>query len=69
TPPAGGCRIRMRPGEPLLVEGPVTVELPDGRVVTSDRMTVAICVCGRSARHPWCDASHRDTRPRCPGEE
>jgi CDGSH-type Zn-finger protein len=47
------------PDGPLLVEGPVEVELEDGRTVASDRFTVAVCRCGRSARYPWCDTSHR----------
>jgi CDGSH-type Zn-finger protein len=45
---------------PLLVEGPVEVELEDGSVVTSDRFRVALCTCRRSRRYPWCDTSHRD---------
>ncbi len=44
---------------PLLVEGPVEVELEDGRVVRSDRFKVAVCVCRRSRTYPWCDTSHR----------
>ena len=47
------------PGGPLLVEGPVEVELPDGSVVRSDRPVVALCTCRRSRRQPWCDTSHR----------
>lgn len=44
---------------PLLVEGPVEVELEDGRVARSDRFKVAICLCRRSRTYPWCDTSHR----------
>ena len=44
---------------PLLVEGPVRIELPDGRVVESDRFMVAICTCKRSREYPLCDTSHR----------
>lgn len=47
------------PGGPVLVEGPVDVELPDGTVVHSDRPVVALCTCRRSRRQPWCDTSHR----------
>ncbi|QFG19822.1 CDGSH iron-sulfur domain-containing protein [Actinomadura sp. WMMB 499] len=56
-------RVRPVPGGPVLVEGPVEVELEDGRVVVSDRFTVALCVCRRSRAYPFCDASHR-RRPR-----
>ncbi|MGW7619975.1 CDGSH iron-sulfur domain-containing protein [Streptomyces antimycoticus] len=48
----------------MLIEGPVEVALPDGRVVRSDRFTAAVCMCGRSARYPWCDSSHRRRPPR-----
>ncbi|WP_408962639.1 CDGSH iron-sulfur domain-containing protein [Nonomuraea angiospora] len=43
----------------MLVEGPVEVLLEDGSVVTSDRFMVALCVCRRSRRFPFCDTSHR----------
>ena len=53
-------RVTPVPGGPVLVEGPVEVELPDGSTVTSDRPVVALCTCGRSARLPFCDTSHRE---------
>ncbi|MFG2127172.1 CDGSH iron-sulfur domain-containing protein [Streptomyces sp. NPDC048751] len=53
------CRIRAERDGPLLVEGPVEIVGEDGEVVTSDRFTVAICTCRRSAIYPWCDTSHR----------
>ncbi|GGS07272.1 hypothetical protein GCM10010269_52970 [Streptomyces humidus] len=54
------CRIRVQRRGPLLVEGPVEVELEDGTTVASDRFRVALCTCRRSRRYPWCDTSHRD---------
>ncbi|MEW2249997.1 CDGSH iron-sulfur domain-containing protein [Streptomyces sp. NPDC006975] len=55
---------------PLLVEGPVEVELEDGTTVSSDRFRVALCTCRRSRRYPWCDTSHRRTaRPARPRED
>ena len=52
------------PVEPVLVEGPVDMVLPDGTPVRSDRPMVAICACRRSKRYPFCDTSHRDrSRP------
>ncbi|WP_299531378.1 CDGSH iron-sulfur domain-containing protein [uncultured Streptomyces sp.] len=61
---AGGSESRARlvtvdPEGPVLVEGPVTMRTPDGRTVTSDRFTVAVCTCRRSRTYPWCDTSHR----------
>jgi CDGSH-type Zn-finger protein len=54
---------------PLLVEGPVEVELEDGTTVSSDRFRVALCTCRRSRRYPWCDTSHRrSTKPRASTE-
>jgi CDGSH-type Zn-finger protein len=47
------------PGGPMLVEGPVEVQMPDGTLVRSDRPVVALCTCRRSRRQPWCDTSHR----------
>ncbi len=44
---------------PLLVRGPVVVELPDGSRVRSDRPVSALCTCRRTRRPPFCDTSHR----------
>ncbi|KQR98178.1 iron-binding protein [Williamsia sp. Leaf354] len=49
----------MVPGGPVMVEGPVRIEMPDGAVVESDRFLVAICACKRSKTFPLCDTSHR----------
>jgi hypothetical protein len=53
-------RVKVQRRGPLLVEGPVEVELEDGSTVRSDRFRVALCTCRRSRRFPWCDTSHRD---------
>ncbi|WP_374229491.1 CDGSH iron-sulfur domain-containing protein [Streptomyces sp. NEAU-YJ-81] len=57
-------RVTLGTDGPMLIEGPVEVALPDGRVVRSDRFTAAVCLCGLSARYPWCDTSHRRRPPR-----
>ncbi|MFC8450354.1 CDGSH iron-sulfur domain-containing protein [Kitasatospora sp. NPDC057223] len=44
---------------PLLVEGPVEIVLADGSVRLSERPVVALCMCRRSKRYPFCDTSHR----------
>lgn len=60
TPPAGRvARVRMVEGGPVLVEGPVEVELPNGTRMRSGRPVVALCACRRSKRYPFCDTSHR----------
>ena len=52
-------QVKMEPGGPVLVEGPVEVVLDDGTVARCDRFRVALCTCRRSKRFPWCDTSHR----------
>ena len=57
------CRkVRVVAGGPILVQGPVQIETPDGRVVESARFMVAICACRRSKTYPLCDTSHRKAR-------
>ena len=51
--------VRIVPTGPLMVQGPVRIELSDGSVVESDRFMVAICTCRRSKTYPLCDTSHR----------
>jgi CDGSH-type Zn-finger protein len=55
--------VRVVPSGPVMVQGPVRIELPDGSVTESDRFMVAICTCRRSKSYPLCDTSHR-CRPR-----
>ena len=46
---ASGPRVvQVIPNGPVMVQGPVCIELPDGSVVASDRFMVAICACRRS---------------------
>jgi CDGSH-type Zn-finger protein len=52
-------RVVVTDDGPVLIYGPVDVELPDGTRVRSERAVTALCVCGRSRRSPFCDTSHR----------
>lgn len=52
-------RIVVTGEGPILVHGPVEVEMPDGTRVRSERVVTALCACGRSRRRPFCDTSHR----------
>ncbi|MFF5505009.1 CDGSH iron-sulfur domain-containing protein [Streptomyces roseolus] len=52
-------RLRPLPEGPLLVEGPVEIVMPDGRVVRCERPVLALCACRRTLRAPFCDTSHR----------
>lgn len=56
---ADRTRVVLTGDGPVLVHGPVEVELPDGERVRSDRAVTALCGCGRSRRSPFCDTSHR----------
>lgn len=51
--------VKVVPSGPVMVEGPVRIEMPDGSIVESDRFMVAICTCRRSKSYPLCDTSHR----------
>jgi CDGSH-type Zn-finger protein len=55
-------RVKVVPNGPILIDGPVRIEMPDGRVVESDRFMVAVCTCRRSKDYPLCDTSHRRCR-------
>jgi CDGSH-type Zn-finger protein len=50
--------VRVVPGGPILVEGPVEIVTDAGRF-RSDRFMVALCTCRRSHLYPFCDTSHR----------
>ena len=52
-------QVQVIAGGPVIIEGPVSIELPDGQTVESDRFKVAICACRRSRTYPLCDTSHR----------
>lgn len=54
--------VRVVPNGPVLISGPVRIEMPDGAVVESDRFMVAVCTCRRSKNYPLCDTSHRRCR-------
>jgi len=66
--PDGAPRILLTDEGPMLVSGPVEIELPDGRRVRSDRPVTALCTCRRSRRQPFCDTSHR-RKVRTPRED
>jgi CDGSH-type Zn-finger protein len=53
--------IRCRENGPLVITGPVTVVDHLGNEFPLDlaKGNVALCRCGRSARKPFCDGSHR----------
>lgn len=51
--------VTVYPDGPLIVRGDFVVQDVDGQVLERGR-SVALCRCGRSARKPLCDGSHRN---------
>lgn len=49
-------------GGPMMVQGPVRIEMANGEITESNRFMVAICTCRRSKIYPLCDTSHRERR-------
>ena len=47
------------PDGPVLVRGADEVTDDDGRAHAVRRPVVAVCVCGKSSRKPWCDGTHK----------
>lgn len=56
--------VELCPDGPLLVRGATSVVDDDGVRHEVTRPVVAVCVCGRSGRGPWCDGTHKSLRPR-----
>lgn len=51
--------VRLCPAGPLLVRGADSVRDDDGVEHPVTRPVVAVCVCGKSGRQPWCDSTHK----------
>ena len=56
---ATSTTVTAYPNGPLVIRGDFTVTDADGEQVPIGRMA-ALCRCGRSARKPLCDGSHRN---------
>lgn len=48
----------LSPNGPLLIQGNLTIKLPDGTLQERNKVT-AFCRCGASEKKPYCDGSHR----------
>jgi len=51
--------VRLCPRGPALVRGATSVRAADGRSYPVLRPVVALCRCGKTARSPWCDGTHK----------
>jgi CDGSH-type Zn-finger protein len=54
-----GCQVEICPGGPALVRGADQIVDGAGEVHATTRPVVAVCLCGRSQRAPWCDGTHK----------
>jgi CDGSH-type Zn-finger protein len=55
----GGVVVRVVPDGPLLIRGADTIRDENGDDHPVTRPVVAVCACGKSARKPWCDSTHK----------
>ena len=53
------CQVEICPDGPALVRGADEVVDSNGRAHRTTRPVVAVCLCGRSQRAPWCDGTHK----------
>ena len=44
---------------PLIVRGDFDLRTPEGASIDAGRGTIALCRCGKSARKPFCDGTHK----------
>jgi len=51
--------VRACPHGPLLVRGAEAVVDEEGVAHPVERPVVAVCVCRKSQRLPWCDGTHK----------
>ena len=56
---SGDIVVRTVPDGPMLVRGAETIEDENGDEHEVTRPVVAVCTCGKSARKPWCDSTHK----------
>ena len=53
------CRVDVIPDGPALLRGADAVRTADGQEHAVTRPVVAVCMCGRTQREPWCDGTHK----------
>ena len=51
-------KLKMINGGPVIVTGELSIEMVDGSVKKSKR--ISICRCGASGNRPFCDGSHKN---------
>jgi uncharacterized Fe-S cluster protein YjdI len=63
--PSAGVSIAATRNGPIVVKGPVTLELPSGQREKRSG-AFSLCRCGQTQRTPFCDGSHLTTGFRSP---
>ena len=64
-PSAGGAvEVTECPRGPMLLRGATSVQDSEGLPHPVTRPVVAVCVCGKTQRDPWCDGTHKVLRAR-----
>lgn len=58
----GDVVAELCPGGPMLLRGVSAVRDEHGELHEATRPVVAVCMCGRSQRQPWCDGTHKAVR-------
>lgn len=58
--------VERCPDGPLLVRGADVVRGADGTEHEVRRPVVAVCLCGKSGRAPWCDGTHKVVAAQAP---
>jgi len=53
--------VTVRPNGPLVIEGIVRLQTPDGQEIVNEAADrrCFLCRCGRSAIKPFCDGAHK----------
>lgn len=60
----GPVEVRQCPRGPVLLRGAASVQDSEGHPHPVTRPVVAVCVCGKTQRDPWCDGTHKVLRAR-----
>lgn len=60
----GAVEARQCPRGPMLLRGATSVQDAEGHPHPVTRPVVAVCVCGKTQRDPWCDGTHKVLRSR-----